>query len=185
MAGGPSKCPRHPEAAARRITPTNRVMLSPQQHEFLRQLAASFAGQAIIIVPLPSSGMTPMHVVSDLTGAIATGSTEAALPAPSQTAAGEEVSTLSGRAVARRRVLTIAERAEEILRETGDEPLSRNEWVKRLGEGSGRLVDDLIRSKQVIATGKGTGKGHRARFIRPSHLVPVLMQDERGKRRAR
>jgi hypothetical protein len=73
---------------------------------------------------------------------------------------------------------TLTERAQDVLDREGDVGLTRAEWVKRLGTGTGRLISRIIQFKAVPSTSKGTGKGHRSRIVHAKHMVAALMTIE-------
>lgn len=73
---------------------------------------------------------------------------------------------------------TLTERAQDVFDREGDVGLTRAEWVKRLGPGSGRRVSRIIQYEAVPSTSKGSGKAHRSRIVQAKHMIAALMTIE-------
>lgn len=135
----------------------------------LRRIAAEMPDRAFFLI-LPSAEATTSRVMHVTTQE---DSTESSLATSKADEAVASPSKARGRT---RRTLT--ERAQDVLDHEGDVGLTRAEWVKRLGPGTGRLISRIIQYQAVPSTPRGSGKGHRSRIVQATHMIAALVTIE-------
>jgi len=148
--------------------------MTPPLDLLVHRLAAAFPNRTIVAILPQIPALAPPQGPISPPEQMPPAPSSPSSPAGSPQSGSESVTGPVALARPRRTRQTLAEKAQVVYEDDRSTSLSREEWVERLGPGTGRLIDRVFRHAPVEPTERGEGKNHRQQLVLASEMASVL-----------